>query len=47
VKLMQGLAYHQDREARARFIQTPIVGEMTDPRVNLQETPAKKSRRAR
>jgi L-asparaginase len=47
VKLMQGLAYHQDREARARFIQTPIVGEMTDRPANVHGTPAKKSRRAR
>ncbi|WNG28826.1 asparaginase [Cystobacter fuscus] len=47
VKLMQGLAYHQDREARARFIQTPIVGEMTDRPSNVHGTPAKKSRRAR
>jgi L-asparaginase len=47
VKLMQGLAYHRDGESRARFIQTPIVGEMTDPSSNVQETPVKKSRRAR
>jgi L-asparaginase len=47
VKLMQGLAYHRDREALARFIETPIVGEMTERTPAVQETPAKKSRRAR
>ncbi|QRK08142.1 asparaginase [Archangium violaceum] len=47
VKLMQGLAYHRDREALARFIQTPIVGEMTERAPAVQETPAKKSKRAR
>ena len=47
VKLMQGLAYYPEEGARARFIQTPIVGEMTDPTGNVGEMPAKKSRRAR
>ena len=47
VKLMQGLAYHRDREALARFIETSIVGEMTERAPAVQEAPAKKSRRAR
>ena len=47
VKLMQGLAYHRDREALARFIETPIVGEMTERAAAAQEPPVKKSRRTR
>ncbi|PTL78684.1 asparaginase [Vitiosangium sp. GDMCC 1.1324] len=47
VKLMQGLAYYRDREALARFIQTPTVGEMTERTPAVQETAVKKSRRAR
>ena len=47
VKLMQALAYHPDREARARFIETPIVGEMTDLPRSVQPPPVKKSKRAR
>ncbi|MFL5358632.1 asparaginase [Archangium sp.] len=47
VKLMQGLAYHRDRETLARFIETPIVGEMTERAPAVREAPAKKSRRAR
>jgi L-asparaginase len=47
VKLMQGLAYHRNGEALARFIQTPIVGEMTEPPPAVQERPAKNSKRAR
>lgn len=47
VKLMQGLAYHRDREALARFMEAPIVGEMTERAPAVQEAPAKKSRRAR
>ncbi|WPB74229.1 asparaginase [Archangium violaceum] len=47
VKLMQGLAYHRDRESLARFIETPIVGEMTERPPAVVEPPAKKSRRAR
>ena len=47
VKLMQGLAYHRDREALARFIETSIVGEMTERAAMSQEMPVKKSRRAR
>lgn len=47
VKLMQGLAYHRNRESLARFIETPIVGEMTERPPAVVETPAKKSRRAR
>ena len=47
VKLMQGLAYHRGREALARFIQTPIVGEMTERGAPEPLAPAKKSSRAR
>ncbi len=47
VKLMQGLAYYPDREALARFIQTPIVGEMTERPQVAGQTPAKKSKRTR
>ncbi|HZH12908.1 MAG TPA: asparaginase [Archangium sp.] len=47
VKLMQGLSYHRDREALARFIETPIVGEMTERAATGPEFPVKKSRRAR
>jgi L-asparaginase len=47
VKLMQGLAYHRDREALARFIESPIVGEMTERPPTPVEIPVKKSRRAR
>jgi L-asparaginase len=45
VKLMQGLAYHRDREALARFIETPIVGEMTERTPVAEPTAAKKSKR--
>jgi L-asparaginase len=47
VKLMQGLAYHRDRQSLARFIETPIVGEMTERGPLEQQAPAKKSSRAR
>jgi L-asparaginase len=47
VKLMQALAYHPDRQERARFIETPIVGEMTDLSRSVQPSAAKKSKRAR
>jgi len=46
VKLMQGLAYHRDREALARFIETPIVGEMTERTPVSEPARAKKSKRA-
>jgi L-asparaginase len=46
VKLMQGLAYHRDREALARFIETPIVGEMTERTPVSAPAGAKKSKRA-
>jgi L-asparaginase len=46
VKLMQGLAYHRDREALARFIETPIVGEMTERTPVSESAGAKKSKRA-
>ena len=46
VKLMQGLAYHRDREALARFIETPIVGEMTERTPVSEPAGAKKSKRA-
>ena len=46
VKLMQGLAYHRDREALARFIETPIVGEMTERTPVSALARAKKSKRA-
>jgi L-asparaginase len=47
VKLMQGLSYYRDRESLARFIQTPIVGEMTERPPAVAELPVKKSRSAR
>jgi L-asparaginase len=47
VKLMQGLAYHRDRQALARFIETPIVGEMTERGSPGPQAPAKKSRHPR
>jgi len=47
VKLMHGLAYHQDGESRARYIQTASVGEMTDRPASVQPPPVKKSKRAR
>ena len=47
VKLMHGLAYHRDRRALARYLQTATVGEMTNPPPVVQENLAKKSRRAR
>jgi L-asparaginase len=47
VKLMQGLAYSRDREALARFIENPIVGEMTERPPVAGQAPAKKSKRAR
>ena len=41
------VAYYPEEGARARFIQTPIVGEMTDPAGNIAQKAAKKSSRAR
>ncbi len=46
-KLMHGLAYYPDRAARARYIETASVGEMTEPGTNVQPPPVKKSKRTR